>query len=277
MKLLLVEDDRYFAKLITEYLSDNDIDVKTVGATHEALEVSLEDYTGAIIDVMLPNNPDISGISEEDSRGGYFSGVALTRKFRKKNPSFPIVLLSSEVASESQRWAKEQGIPFVVKHESRNRLIFALSKLGLSNGKRPQVFIVHGHDDKLLLELKDYIQNTLKWPKPIVLREEPNSGKTIIEKFEEYAGCVDWIFVLISPDDQIFDPKTNDEKRRARQNVIFELGFFYGLIGRLEGRVIVLKKGEVELPTDIHGIAWIDIENGIQASGEKIRRELDTE
>ena len=85
---------------------------------------------------------------------------------------------------------------------------------------------------------------------------------------------MDWVFVLISPDDKAFDPKTNDEKRRARQNVIFELGFFYGLLGRYEGRVIVLKKGEVELPSDIHGVVWIDIDKGIRACGEAIRKEV---
>jgi len=46
---------------------------------------------------------------------------------------------------------------------------------------------------------------------------------------------------------------SNDEHRRARQNVIFELGFFYGLLGRYEGRVIALRKGDVEIPSDIHG------------------------
>lgn len=107
-----------------------------------------------------------------------------------------------------------------------------------------------------------------------MLRDQPSGGKTIIEKFEEHAGLVDWVFILISPDDKMFDPKTDDEKRRARQNVIFELGFSYGLIGRLEGRVIVLKKGHVELPSDIQGIIWIDVSGGIRASGEDIRREV---
>lgn len=79
---------------------------------------------------------------------------------------------------------------------------------------------------------------------------------------------------MVTPDDKAFDQKTNEEKRRARQNVIFELGFFYGLIGRLEGRVVVLRKGDVELPSEIHGIAWINIDNGIHASGEEIRKEV---
>jgi predicted nucleotide-binding protein len=56
--------------------------------------------------------------------------------------------------------------------------------------------------------------------------------------------------------------------------VIFELGFFYAQMGRQTGRVIVLRKGEVELPSDIQGIVWVDISNGIKAAGEEIRREV---
>lgn len=276
MKLLLVEDDSFFAQRITEYLTDNGVATETVRTTGDALRVCIDEYDGAVIDVMLPNQPEISGIPEAEARGGFFSGVALARRFRKTKSSFPLILLSSDIAGgEARRWAKENGVPFVFKHEERSRLLSALADLHLiTHVQRPRVFIVHGHDRNMVVELKDYLQNTLHWPEPIVLREQPNSGKTIIEKFEEHAGIVDWVFVLISPDDKTFELKTNDEKRRARQNVIFELGFFYGLIGRHEGRVIVLKKGEVELPSDIQGIAWINVDGGIRANGENIRREV---
>lgn len=98
----------------------------------------------------------------------------------------------------------------------------------------------------------------MKFPEPIVLRDQPNPGRTLIEKFEEYAHDVDWAVVLLSSDDVTVDINSNDCKRRARQNVIFELGFFYAHLGRRRGRVIVLKKGDVELPSDISGIVWID-------------------
>jgi len=68
--------------------------------------------------------------------------------------------------------------------------------------------------------------------------------------------------------------ESNNQKRRARQNVIFELGFFYGQLGRHSGRILVLHKGPVEIPTDISGIIWIDISNGIETAGEIIRKEL---
>src|SRR5215212_2106180 len=60
-------------------------------------------------------------------------------------------------------------------------------------------FIVHGHDNETLLELKDYVQNTLNLGKPIVLREQPGLGKTMIEKFEREAGDIGVVFVLLTP------------------------------------------------------------------------------
>ena len=39
---------------------------------------------------------------------------------------------------------------------------------------------------------------------------------------------------------------------RARQNVIFEMGLFYGLVGRQN--VIALDKGVKDLPSDIGGV-----------------------
>jgi predicted nucleotide-binding protein len=138
----------------------------------------------------------------------------------------------------------------------------------------PRAFIVHGHDEITLGQLKDYIQNTLGWPNPVVLREQASNGKTIIEKFEEFVGSIDCVFVLMTPDDPGMNLNTDAEKRRARQNVVFELGFFYAQFGRRNGRVIVLCKGKIELPSDIQGIVWIDISNGVKAAGEEIRKEV---
>ena len=149
-----------------------------------------------------------------------------------------------------------------------------------SLNREPQVqqirtFIVHGHDHQSLYELKNYMQNTLKLGEPVILREMPGLGKTMIEKFEREAATVELIFVLFTPDDKVADPNDSDtQKRRARQNVILELGFFLGKLGRESGRILLLHKGRVEIPSDIIGIEYIDITNGIESAGEQIRREL---
>jgi len=118
-------------------------------------------------------------------------------------------------------------------------------------------FIVHGHDIQSALELKNYLQNTLQLDEPVILRETPNRGKTLIEKFESEAQAVEVVFVLLTPDDIVASgAEPNVEKRRARQNVILELGFFLGKLGRESGRVLLLYKDEIELPSDISGIVY---------------------
>ena len=144
-----------------------------------------------------------------------------------------------------------------------------------SSGREIRPFIVHGHDHQSLYELKDYLQNTLKLGEPVILRQMPGRGKTLIEKFEREAEAVELVFVLLTPDDLVANPSDpDDQKRRARQNVILELGFFLGKLGRESGRVLLLHKGPLEIPSDIIGIEYIDIANGIESAGETIRREL---
>ena len=134
-------------------------------------------------------------------------------------------------------------------------------------------FIVHGHDEVAKLGLKDYLQNTLSLPEPIILHQQPNKGRTVIEKFEECSEDVDVAFVLLTPDDIGGIPE-GEQRERARQNVIFELGFFVGRFGRRSGRIIVLHKGDLEIPSDLAGVVYIEISSGVESAGEKIRKEL---
>lgn len=275
-KVLIVEDDQFFGGLLIELLADVGLDSKIVGSAQAALRHELDDVQAVLIDVMLPNNPNESGITVEETRGGYLSGVAVARRLRRQVPNLQLILFSSGlVGMEAREWALDNDVPFVIKSEGQAPFLQALRKLGLYSEPGPQAFIVHGHDERRLLELKNYLQNTLQWPTPIVLREEPSCGKTVIEKFEKYSRRVDFVFVILTPDDLVVGPdSSDDEKRRARQNVIFEMGFFYGQLGRDSGSVIVLYDGPVELPSDIQGIIWVDVSSGIEAAGEKIRREI---
>jgi predicted nucleotide-binding protein len=94
---------------------------------------------------------------------------------------------------------------------------------------------------------------------PIILHEQTNEGKTIIEKFEDYAD-VNFAIVLMTPDDLCcLVDNENVKSYRARQNVIFELGYFIGKLGRKNVAAIV--KGEVDIPTDISGVVYIGMDN----------------
>lgn len=63
--------------------------------------------------------------------------------------------------------------------------------------------------------------------------------------------------VSMTPDDIVTKPSS---VTRARQNVIFELGYFAGKLGR--GRTCVFRKGDFEIPSDLYGVLYIDLDNG---------------
>src|SRR2546426_1059307 len=146
MQFLIVEDDRFFGRTISELLEDNGIQSRICCSVEEALQQSFKDYDCVVIDVMLPNNPEQSGISSEETRGGYLAGIALARKIRKENSAARIILLSGASAhSEAYEWARSSQVPFVLKEESRQELLRAIAELGLSDKKiSPLAFIVHG-------------------------------------------------------------------------------------------------------------------------------------
>ncbi len=91
------------------------------------------------------------------------------------------------------------------------------------------------------------------------MHEQPNTGKTIIEKFEHYSN-VSFAIVLLTPDDigAAKDDQSN-KKQRARQNVILELGYFLGKLGR--DRVCALYKSDVEIPSDYKGVLFIPMDD----------------
>ena len=116
------------------------------------------------------------------------------------------------------------------------------------------IFVVHGHDD----EMKQHVARTISKLgfNLIILHEQPNAGKTIIEKFEVNTD-VSFAIVLMSPDDMAFPVNSNAEhaKPRSRQNVVLELGYFVGKLGR--DRVFSLKRGDnLELPSDFSGVIY---------------------
>lgn len=113
-----------------------------------------------------------------------------------------------------------------------------------------RVFIVHGHDDGLREGVARLLEQ--QGIKPIVLMEQPNQGRTIIEKFEDYsdAGAAICLFTA----DDVVQGDDGAAQARARQNVVLETGFFIGKLGR--GRVIILSNSDIEMPSDLSGVLY---------------------
>lgn len=120
-----------------------------------------------------------------------------------------------------------------------------------------KIFVVHGHDEPVKQSVARFLEKLDL--NPIILHEQPNQGKTLIEKLETHSASVDFAIILLTPDDKGY-PANEPEKinSRARQNVILELGLFVGLLGR--SRVCALYKGDIEIPSDYAGVIYIPLD-----------------
>ena len=123
-----------------------------------------------------------------------------------------------------------------------------------------QVFIVHGHDHQARETVARFVEQL--GFRAVILHEQPNEGRTIIEKFEKHGETAGFAVLLLTPDD-IGGPKgipADQLRLRARQNVVAELFFFIGKLGRK--RVCALRKGDVETPSDLDGVVYTAMDAG---------------
>ena len=277
--ILWIDDDIYSIYNMIELLKDEGFNVISINNIDEAIE-KLDELQNkidiVILDIMMPPGKTFSTI---ESKGGFASGLALARYIKKEIPHLPIICFSGAADTEDIiSWFQNKSIPIVRKPSNVNFVIKTIKRYLLPPEEqvfKPKIFIVHGHNKEKMLELKNFLQNFLELGEPIILHEQPSLGRTIIEKFEDISKDVDIVFVLLTPDDKVATENgTNKEKRISRQNIIFELGYFYAKLQRRSGKVILLYLPPIELPSDISGIVYLNIEYGLESVSEQIRREL---
>jgi predicted nucleotide-binding protein len=118
------------------------------------------------------------------------------------------------------------------------------------------IFMVHGRDTAVREEVARFVQ-AITGMTPVILHEQANQGRTLIEKFEAHAHQSGYVIVLATADDKGGPITEKDEnlRPRPRQNVVFEMGFFFGSLGRK--RVAVLHEEGIEPPSDIAGLVYI--------------------
>jgi CheY-like chemotaxis protein len=280
MANITIVDDDFSIEILAENLRYFGHEVSRLANAQEALS-NLDRLLGSdllILDIIMECPTDMP---ESKVSGGRTIGMTIFQRIRQKRADIPILAYSAtsdrDVIDALRRDPHTRFLSKWTTPSLREVLATIENILGLqATIALPRPFIVHGHDDETKLAVKNYLQNTLKLPEPIILHEQPTIGRTLIEKFEYYAAYSQLAFVIMTPDDQTLTADRNDdEKRRARQNVILELGFFLGSLGRQSGRVFLLHKGPLELPSDLNGVVYVDITNGIDAAGEQIRKELE--
>lgn len=119
----------------------------------------------------------------------------------------------------------------------------------------PEVFIVHGHDEKARESVKKFIKS--KRLEPIILKDIPFRGKNLIDKLDGALDKAKYAIVLLTPDDSISSKIDKDVEHHARQNVILEYGLSRGKLGK--ENVCLLIKGNVHIPSDLQGVGRIEM------------------
>ncbi|WP_250507112.1 nucleotide-binding protein [Caballeronia sp. GAFFF3] len=169
---------------------------------------------------------------------------------------------SLELLKEAQRTLREDLED--AQHEA--------APIPVNVGQQPDVrsrriFVVHGHDEGARETVARFLEKI--GFEPVILHEKASQNRTVIEKIEAYHD-VSFAVVLLTPDDEGC-VKGGQPEPRARQNVLLELGYFMGRLGR--ENVCALKRGAVDIPSDFAGVVWVAMDAGNgwkQALGQEL-------
>ena len=179
------------------------------------------------------------------------------------------LVLAAKQSFESCNDLKKQILTLTAHIENiEHKIVKPESVSSISNN----IFIVHGRDDAT----KDAVTLLVRdlGFQEIILDRQPNSGLTIIEKFEQHASNAGFAIALLTPDDvgALKEEADKELKLRARQNVILELGYFMGKLGR--ERVCLLLKGNLENPSDLDGVLYVPMGDEPQVWRYNLAKEM---
>ncbi|HEX6904542.1 MAG TPA: TIR domain-containing protein [Thermoanaerobaculia bacterium] len=245
-KVLLADNDPEQLDTWAEVLKDAGYEVAKASSVAETQSRLMnEEFDLAILDLHMEREMDPTDKS----------GLNLARLYREK---VPIIMwtslpeLEDAVAALKQDGRYSPAVAFVQKKDGPKVLLEEAQK-----AIEPKVFVSHGHDPKATAAVVNFLEHV--GAHPVVLKEQPLASQTIIEAFEKYAN-VQFAIILMTPDDQGRVKGDAKWKPRARQNVIFELGFLLAKLGR-ERVVALMKAGEpVEEPSNYKGVRYREID-----------------
>ena len=227
----------------------------------EKIEKLISDGERLIARRVTANNPELTAWHTSVARllSRKFGDDSLElRKLKQRNfaPRYYFLGEEHDDAIECVRDLQATVLELKEYLEEENNIPENSYQKALSIPVTDKIFIVHGHDG----EIKEAVARLLEKQgiKPIILNEQVNQGKTIIEKFEKYAN-VGAAIALFTNDDIGYAKDTNDRRPRARQNVVFEAGYFMGKFGR--DRVILIAEKGIEIPSDLNGVVYTDRDN----------------
>jgi predicted nucleotide-binding protein len=221
--------------------------------------------------------PELDDLMRSMERWVSYTAEGLRSVYEEEDPADEFEVACSENAYlydelplieqlRTRQHAVEDGVQALISLSER--LDFAVPAFGsepVPTDERPSsepprcVFLVHGRDDGL----RDRVARALEKLEfeVVILSEHPHEGRTLIEKFEDKSLEVGFAVVILSADDWARGPDDADwpaEPNRARQNVILELGYFMGRLGRRW--VAAMNAPGIELPSDVHGVGYIPLD-----------------
>jgi predicted nucleotide-binding protein len=249
-KILLADNNRKWLRTWSQVLERKGYEVTGVGSFEKAKKILAENrFDVAVVDLHLVDDEDPDDLS----------GLNLAEMFGDRLPVIIITGLATVHAAVRARQQGKQGVPavaFVQKTDPVERFLEAVAL-----AFKPRIFIAHGHD----LPARDKVVKLLErgGVQAIVLQEEPGASQAVLEKFEEYSD-VHFAIALMTPDDLGAENREPLKLQpRARQNVIFELGYFLGKLGRR--RVVALRREggpEIEPPSNYGAVLSIAMDSG---------------
>lgn len=194
------------------------------------------------------NSPNVSSVIHATGDGGLYMGISdhEFQDYLRSGLDNKIKLLRSCI-EQLQTDIELQGL---ANHQSEDE---ASIKAVPSSSK---VFIVHGHNHGVKEAVARFLERL--GLDPVILHEKPNAGRTIIEKFSDYADVQFAVVLLTADDEGRVRGSSGDPALRARQNVVLELGYFLGKLGR--ARVCALYEAGVEIPSDYQGVLFVELD-----------------
>jgi len=154
--------------------------------------------------------------------------------------------------------------------EQLSMLAAAASAIPVARAQGNEIFLVHGQNEQYREQVARFLE---KFDLSVtILHEKPDRGRTVIEKFSDHSN-VGFAVVLLTEDDRggPKDRPYEDQQLRARQNVLLELGFFLGSLGR--EKVCALCEDGVEIPSDYSGVVYVPLDRG-EAWKMRLAREI---
>lgn len=251
-------DNEIFIKTIREYKANLEKILSRFKRGYDSITIHSEDdpiYRRMVIEIVDLFNDAIGSNQYSSMIVSHFND-GITNFFR--SPSYKSVEnIIGVLGAAITRFERQPDILEKKKTEDALR-------------QKQNVFIIHGSDEAKWRELKDILQSSLRL-NPIILQEQADTGKTLIEKFEHYANTCSYAIAIFTPDDEVLN-KNGEQYLQARTNVIYELGWFCGRLGR--NGVMLLLKEDTSIFSDFGGIVQKRFAKNVSEIISEIRNDL---